>query len=90
MNNKRRAKIRKAAKKVQKIIDMTAEVSDFIDDIRMEEEEMFDNLPDWKQTLEHGIKSEEAQADLQESVDEIGYANTNLEEAINMLKGVSE
>lgn len=89
MNNQRRAKIRKALKKIERIKDMIHEVTDFIEDVRMEEEEMFDNLPDWKQTLEHGIASEEAALDIQEAIDELEYADSNLEEAVNMLKGAS-
>lgn len=90
MNNKRRAKIRKAVKKVEKIKDMISEVMDFIDDVRMEEEEMFDNLPEWKQTLEHGIDSGDAARDIQEGMDELSYADSNLNEAVNMLKGVAD
>jgi hypothetical protein len=89
MNNQRRAKIRKAERKLQKLIDQANIVTEFIDDIIFEEEEMFDNLPDWKQTAEHGIASEEASRDLQGAIDEIGYGVTNFEEAMNALKGVS-
>jgi hypothetical protein len=89
MNNQRRAKVRKAERKLQKLIDQANIVTEFIDDIQFEEEEMFDNLPDWKQTAEHGIASEDAARDLQEAVDEIGYGVTNFEEAMNALKGVS-
>lgn len=86
MNNQRRAKIRKAIKKIDKVKDMIAEVTDFIEDVRMEEEEMFDNLPDWKQTLELGINSEEAARDMQEAMDELSYADTDLETATDRLK----
>ena len=85
MNNQRRAKIRKAIKKIDKVKDMIAEVTDFIEDVRMEEEEMFDNLPDWKQTLELGINSEEAARDMQEAMDELSYADTDLETATDRL-----
>lgn len=89
MNNKRRAKIRKVERKLQKLIDLSAELQDDIDAVRMDEECMFDNMADWKQVSDLGVASEDAARDLQEAVDEMGYANTNFEEAMGHLKGVS-
>jgi hypothetical protein len=86
MNNQRRAKIRKAIKKIEKIKGMLEEVTEDIDTIKMDEECMFDNLPDWKQTSEHGIASEDAARDMQEGMDEIEYSDTQLGEAIGRLE----
>jgi hypothetical protein len=90
MNNQRRQKIRKAIKKIEKIKDRLEEITEDIDAIKMDEECMFDNLPDWKQTSDHGVASEEAARDMQEAMDEIEYADTNLETSMDRLKEVAE
>lgn len=90
MNNQRRAKLRKAIKQLDAIKDRIAQVSEMVDEVKMDEETMFDNLPDWKQVSDHGLASEDAARDMGEAISELEYADTNLEEAVNLLKGIAD
>ena len=90
MNNQRRAKLRKAIKKLNAIKDDIDQVSDLIDEVKMDEETMFDNLPDWKQTSDHGLASEDAARDMAEAIDQLSFSTTDIEEAIGNLQAVTE
>lgn len=89
MNNQRRAKLRKAVRNINKAKDLISGISESIEEVKMDEETMYDNLPDWKQTSEHGLAAEEACCDMQQAIDELEYADTNLDEAVGLLEGIA-
>lgn len=73
MNNARRKELKKA-------FALLCSAYDIINEVREEEQEAFDNLPESFQYGERGEKMEETIYTLEEMVDAIEEAYTNIEE----------
>jgi t-SNARE complex subunit (syntaxin) len=74
MNDKRRREIRK-------IKEQIADLAMRLEDIRDQEQESFDNMPESLQQGERGEKMESAINELEEVINDIQYADDKLETA---------
>lgn len=75
MNNVRRAKLRKA-------MEMLEDAKLLIEEVRDEEQEAFDNMPESLQYTERGEKMEENIYNLGEQMDAIENAYDGIEEVV--------
>lgn len=73
MNKQRR-------KAIGDIYDKLIDIQSDLECIRDEEQEAFDNLPESIQYSERGERMEEYISDLEEALDNVGYAVESLEE----------
>lgn len=70
MNKERRKRIASAIRKIE----------DLVQDILVDEQEAYDNMPDGLQVSENGIVSDEVQENLEAAIDSLEEAISYLEE----------
>lgn len=71
MNANRRKQIAEAAKLIEQAHDLILAASEQLEDVRTDEEDAFDNLPDSLQETDRGEAMQEAIDNLQEAIDEL-------------------
>lgn len=85
MNNARRKEIRKILNELVNLKILSEELNERLEQLKDEEEESFNNMPEGLQTSERGIISEEAISQLDSVLDYMADCNDNINECRDLL-----